>query len=41
MYNASVTYISSVLQDTKQNACICMQLVINAYALVLDDLGGK
>ena len=39
MYDASVTYLSDVLQYTKQSAYICMQLVINAYALVLDDLG--
>lgn len=41
MYDASVTYLRDVLQYTKQSACICMQLVINAYALALDDLGGK
>lgn len=39
--DASVTYLSDVLQYTKQSACICMQLVINAYALTLDDLGGN
>lgn len=41
MYDASVTYLSNVLQYTKQNTCICMQLIINAYDLPLDDLGGK
>ena len=41
MYDASVTYLSDVLQYTKQSARICMQLVINTYALALDDLGAK